>query len=325
MRSDGTLNVAGGKHVNGHVDALGGHLPGYGDPASPDFHGSDALAYLEHQPGATDCASCHGADLNGAGTVPSCTSCHVSTRSAIFPAGVSDWKTNCTFCHGTPIEPFTYASQLAQAAPPADVAERLTGASTAARTGAHQIHLAGSPVAPAFACLTCHPVPTLAAPLTHLDGGRAQVTLVGAGQASLPASLGAYSGGQCATYCHNPTSSASGTVGGATPSWSGSGYACNACHGNQSDARNYWPATGHHDRHAASTNENFPCFYCHSTVVTNVDPSSTPSIAAPALHVNGAEDVAFGDGTVLFRNEVISGTWNGTSCAVSCHNGSKTW
>lgn len=323
MGTSGTLNVAGGKHVNGHIDVVGGHLSGYGDPASPDFHGSDALAYLEQQPGATNCASCHGADLNG-GTGPSCTACHAAP-SALFPLGVADWKTNCTFCHGTPTEPFTYASQLANAAPPDDVSGRLTGTTTPSKTGAHQLHLAGSAVAPAFACATCHPVPTQATPLAHLDGGTAQVTLVGAGQASLPLSLGTYSGGQCAVYCHNPPSSASGTVGGSSRAWSGSGYACNACHSNGYDTRRYWPTTGRHNAHCASGNGNLRCYYCHSTV-TNVDPLSIPTIAAPALHVNGVEDVHFGDGTVNYSGTVISGTWNGTSCNASCHNNqSRTW
>ncbi len=324
MSSNGTLNVAGGKHVNGHIDVVGGHLSGYGDPASPDFHGPDALAYLEQQPGATNCSSCHGADLTG-GTGPSCTTCHAAP-SALFPSGVADWKTNCTFCHGTPTEPFTYASQLARAAPPDDVTGRLTGTITASKTGAHQIHLAGSAVAPAFSCATCHPVPTQATPLAHLSGGTAQVTLAGAGQAYLPSPLGTYSGGQCAVYCHNPPSSASGTVGGSSPAWSGSGYACNACHGNVGDARNYWPDTGHHDNHCSSNRGNLRCYYCHSEVVSNVDQSSIPAIAAPELHVNGREDVHFGDGTVNYSGTVISGTWNGTSCSASCHNNqSRTW
>jgi len=323
MNPNGTLNVAGGKHVNGHIDAVGHDVgTGYADPTSPAFHGSDALAYLEQQPAAMNCSSCHGTDLTG-GLGPSCTGCHAATASALFPAGVADWKTNCTFCHGTPTEPFDYGSQLAQAAPPDDVTGRLTGTNTAARTGAHQLHLAGSAVAPAFSCATCHAVPAQATPLAHLVGGTAQVTLSGAGQASLPGSLGTYSGGTCAVYCHNPPSSASGTVGGASPSWSGSGYACNACHGNGFDARRYWPDTGQHDRHCASNNENLHCYYCHSAVVTDVAASSIPGIATPSLHVNGVANVQFG-GT--YNSQVVSGTWNGASCAPSCHgNNPRNW
>ena len=150
----------------------------------------------------------------------------------MFRSGVADWKTNCTFCHGTPTEPFDYVSQLARAAPPHDVTERLTGTITAAETGAHQLHLAGSAVAPAFSCATCHQVPTQATPLAHLDSSTAQVTLVGAGQAYLPSSLGTYSGGQCSVYCHHPPSSTSDPVGGSSPAWSDRGYACNDCHSN---------------------------------------------------------------------------------------------
>jgi hypothetical protein len=204
---------------------------------------------------------------------------------------------------------------------------RLSGTSSVAKTGAHQLHLAGSAIAPAFACATCHAVPSQASPLAHLVGGVAQVTLSGAGQASLPASLGTYSGGTCSTYCHRPTSLVTGTVGGSTPSWSGSGYACNACHGNTTgDARNFWPNTGEHAKHASTGGKNFPCYYCHNEVVTSDTPPAAPGIANRALHVNGQENVRLGDGVVKYNNTVISGTWNSStkSCAPSCH-GTEIW
>lgn len=328
MNADGTLDVAGGKHVNGRIDAVGGHLPGYADPANAAFHGPDALAFLERQPGAITCTDCHGADLRGS-TGPSCFGCHATPGlpNAVFAQGVANWQTNCTFCHGTPTEPFDYATQLARAAPPADVGGRLSGANTPARTGAHQVHLAGSAIAPAFACATCHAVPTQAAPLAHLSGGAAQVTLSGAGQGSLAASLGTYAGGTCSTYCHRPTSLASGTVGGGTPSWTGSGYACNACHGNTTgDARSFWPSTGEHATHVSANGKNLPCYYCHSEVVTSDTPPAAPGIANVALHVNGTENVRLGDGAVRYNGNVISGTWNAStrSCQPSCH-GPQPW
>jgi hypothetical protein len=170
-------------------------------------------------------------------------------------------------------------------------------------------------------------VPSQASPLAHLVGGVAQVTLSGAGQASLPASLGTYSGGTCSTYCHRPTSLVTGTVGGSTPSWSGSGYACNACHGNTTgDARNFWPSTGEHAKHASTGGKNFPCYYCHNEVVASDTPPAAPGIANRALHVNGQENVRLGDGVVKYNNTVISGTWNSStkSCAPSCH-GTEIW
>ena len=123
------------------------------------------------------------------------------------------------------------------AAPPDDVAGRLGGTNSAARTGAHQAHLSGvmtggASIAAPFACQTCHAVPS---DLSHVEGATARsvVTLSGAGQASLPGSLGTYdpSTGTCATYCHG-ASLGGGSVAG--PRWSitdGTQAACGACHG----------------------------------------------------------------------------------------------
>ena len=39
VRSDGSIDVASGKHLNGQIDAFGGHPAGWMDAMSPDFHG----------------------------------------------------------------------------------------------------------------------------------------------------------------------------------------------------------------------------------------------------------------------------------------------
>lgn len=305
MNADGTLNVAGGKHVNGVVDQVGGHPPGYADPTNPAFHGPEAIRFLQGVTTNTlQCTGCHGADLTG-GVGPSCDACH-ATASAMFPNGAS-WKTNCTFCHGTPSDDATASVLLA--APPRDVAGNQTGAAV----GAHQIHLAGSAIANAFACETCHAIPTgfTIPPATsaHLDG-TAEVTPQGAGQASLPASLGTYSAGTCAVYCHG--GAAGGPTGGttATPSWSGASITtCTACHGAP-------PSTGKHGLHASLFQTN--CSYCHpgTTYASATGPAIDP--AQKVLHVNGQKDAdpsAYG----------ISWSAANNQCTGACHWNGNTW
>jgi predicted CxxxxCH...CXXCH cytochrome family protein len=324
MNPDGTLNVAGGKHLNGLIDVTGGH----GDISLPSQHGPMFLDYLGGVPGALDCTTCHGA---GYGTVitrsgDSCNTCHQK-------AGWTGWTTNCSFCHGTK----SAQSQAGYAvntfptlsAPPADVQGRLNGSNLAARTGAHQAHLSGTTVsgqayANPFLCATCHTVP---GDLSHVGGStsRATVALDAAGQASLPAVLGTYTqgAGTCATYCHG--SSLSGGAAPA-PAWSGSVTRCDACHGIPPDTGaqifnsdyGFWASA-----HLFHTGQGigFGCNVCHAATSTVVVQGGTPVNALlpnKAAHVNGTVDVVFSSG----------GTWNRTAgtCAPACHGGqTMTW
>ena len=104
---------------------------------------------------------------------------------------------NCTLCHGQQLAAFDPDTDLTWAAPPVG-----TGGGTQPAdldVGQHQAHLNAGPFALAFACETCHSVPT--------DLGHATepvvVSLRGAGQALLPASLGTYdaTAHTCDTYC----------------------------------------------------------------------------------------------------------------------------
>ena len=260
VNADGTIK-AGGKHLDGTVQAIGGHLPGYAAVAA---HGPDALA------DRTSCTGCHGATFDG-GFGPSCNACHAS-------AGWSGWQTNCSFCHGAKTAAakagYALASAPALSAPPDAILQRLGGAASPARTGAHQIHLAGGPYAGAFKCETCHTVPT---GLEHFAGSttRATVILSGAGQASLPSNLGTYDqvSGRCATACH-------GTV--ASPAWSAAGgVVCGTCH-----ALPPAPATGHPPVPSDVTT----CVLCHKTTM-NAD--GTINLAS-GNHVNGVVNVEGG-------------------------------
>ena len=240
MNADGTLKVAGGKHVNGRVDATA-----HGDYTSAAVHGPRALDFIAGAPGSLDCKACHGADWGG-GPAPSCTACHAS-------AGWAGWASNCSFCHGATTSAakagYAVADHPAWSAPPDAVAQRLDPAHAAApaRTGAHQGHLAAGAFTGAFACATCHAVP---ADLSHIGGSasRATVALSGAGQRHLSASLGTYdqATGTCATACHGA---------GGSPAWaSPTPMACGGCH-----ALPPAPASGH----PAVGSDLTTCAACH--------------------------------------------------------------
>ncbi len=227
VKPDGSIDVAGGSHVNGAVEASGGggHPPGWADPAQ---HGRAANAQ-----GVTGCKTCHGANLDGGSSGVSCASCHGAA-----------WQSNCTWCHGTKTAGWTSA-QLRLAAPPRGTQGET--ATTARAVGAHARHLAGGTLGPALACVECHAVP---ADLGHLDG-TAQVTF-GAG-ARRGGANPAWNGVGCsATYCHGGTLAGGGSN--TAPSWIGgaSQVACGACHGTP-------PSTGKHGDHAGEAS----CSDCH--------------------------------------------------------------
>jgi hypothetical protein len=67
---------------------------------------------------------------------------------------------------------------------------------------------------------------------------------------------------------------------------------------------------------------SFNCLLCHNGIATGTgNPSANAALVNATLHVNGTKDVVFG-GT--FLGGPVTGTWNGTTCAPSCH-GSETW
>jgi predicted CxxxxCH...CXXCH cytochrome family protein len=298
-------------------DASFGHGPGFVSPAE---HGPAFFAFLRGTPGSPQCNVCHGPSFEG-GAAPSCNECHAAA------GWTADWRSNCSFCHGTPTPGgFDLAVSPELAAPPDDVAGRLTGTNTPAQTGAHRVHLTGSAIAAAFACRTCHAVPEPTSSLDHVASATVQVNdpLDGSGQASLPAGLGSYraSDGTCAVYCHG---GAGGPTGGkvGVPAWgtplprTGDAYRCDSCHGNAlaTATTAAYPDTGEHAFH-----DVLPCASCHAGVVTSTPATTAPAIADPSLHVNGVRDVAFG-GT--FSGKPVTGTFTGgatpTCSSVSCH------
>lgn len=229
VKADGTIDVAGGRHVDGVLQVVSTHPTGWADPAQ---HGA---ALFDQGPAA--CRACHGADLAGGTAGVSCATCHAA-------AGFPGWQANCTFCHGTRVAAYG-AANLASAAPPTGVrGETLT---TQRAVGAHQRHLAGGTMGPPVACAECHAVP---ADLGHLDG-TAAVTFGTAArrQGATPT----WNGDGCAaSYCHGATLGAGGTN--TAPRWTGGAAqaACGTCHGT--------PPPGH----AATSTD---CHACHPGTV----------------------------------------------------------
>lgn len=201
VHADGTLNLAGGLHVNGSVDVGAAHAAGWGEP---ERHGPAANGDL------SSCRRCHGDDLGGGTSRVSCDGCHSA-------AGHADWRTSCTFCHGT-----KGATDLASAAPPRGTQGET--ATSARAVGAHRKHLSGGAFGAAVACDACHaPLP---AELSHVDGTAAVSfgALARAGGASP-----AWNGATCAsTYCHGATLGAGGTS--TAPAWTASISSCASCH-----------------------------------------------------------------------------------------------
>jgi hypothetical protein len=268
---DATGNViapaAGGKHLDGIVEATGGHPASWMDPASSGFHAYSVNA------GIASCRSCHGANLDGVGgtATTSCAECH--------GAG---WQTSCTMCHGG-------VANLSGAPP-----QGTWGHETdALRIGAHTAHVATTKMTP-LDCTACHVKPADAFSTGHVDGAAAVTfgalaTSGGANAAWDPAS------GTCSsTYCHgnysgtytyevydwgsgtNVTQFAPYAGSRAAPSWTDAAVTCSSCHGNP-------PVGGAwHGNHGGGTN----CNLCHP----DADAGGT-AITNPSLHVNGIIEV----------------------------------
>jgi len=297
VEADNLTLVPGGLHLDGIVQGAG-HEPGY---AAPSVHGPQAIAFLAGAPAASTCTDCHGADFSG-GLGPSCNACHAAPDAGRpnFPGGVADWRANCTFCHGTPTEPYAPVANPVLAAPPQAVA----GATdpTSPRVGAHQRHLQGGAYSDPFTCATCHSVP---ADLSHVSGATAVAPDAAGQRLFTPGSLGTYTpaGQTCAVYCHGSTI----TTPVPTPTWTAAGtLACTACHASPTSVHSTSPATAT-PKHATA-----PCSFCHDgyTALTTVN---------LALHVNGVENVLFQQQGAA-PGVLYTYTAAGFTGCVECHN-----
>jgi predicted CxxxxCH...CXXCH cytochrome family protein len=281
VKADGTIDVAGGKHLNGKIDAEGfeGHGTGWLVPGDPQFHGQVAI-----QNGLDSCFKCHSAKEPAANGIPSCASCHDAL------AGGGDWTTSCTGCHG----------DATTAAPPKDVHGNT--ATTAIGVGAHRSHTdATHNLARKYGCEACHQKPAVVFAPGHLDG-----TTVVTGYTGSDANLqnvkepgwNATSASCSTSWCHGNYSGVftyyqddgSGTTvqvdypyarTGSTPVWNlvdGTQGACGSCHGLPPSG-----GTWHSGAHGGAYNS---CALCHPGV--NVDGTA---FTDASRHVDGVVDV----------------------------------
>jgi predicted CxxxxCH...CXXCH cytochrome family protein len=272
---------AGGKHLDGLVQATSGHDLSWTDPLSPGFHAFAADSNI------LNCTVCHGGDLTGGFAGVACANCHDRN----LPPGVASWKVNCVMCHG--------GADNKSGAPP-----RATwgNAGDPLRTGAHSAHVAGPWAAP-FDCSACHPKPSDALSPGHIDQGTATVAFGGVALNGGAAPSWRRADGTCSsTYCHGNYSGVyaysswdwsldqpvtayayyQGKNG--TPAWTGAPATCDSCHGNPPWTRETG-AVWHSGHHGGGND----CQLCHPDA-TGVNGAGT-AITDPSLHVNGAIDV----------------------------------
>jgi predicted CxxxxCH...CXXCH cytochrome family protein len=310
---------AGGKHLDGTVQATGGHGASWMDQASPDFH-----AYSANR-GLGACQGCHGTDLDGVGgmTTVACGQCH----DAALPPGVASWKTNCVMCHG--------GTSNASGAPPRT---RWPGeTSTAARgVGTHSSHVTGrlgggtgTALSAPFDCTACHVKPTSCLSEGHVDDS-VQVTGYTGSDPALAAAVTdpgwSPAAATCATaYCHGATLQGGSRT---APTWTtvdGSQAACGTCHGRPPPTGSpYIGGRSGHEFHVSL--QGVACSRCHV--------GYTSSAVDPALHVNGIRDVVFQYGLpdpanpdpVAACNSPITLTAriSGWDCA-GCHTYKDAW
>ncbi|MBI5067626.1 MAG: CxxxxCH/CxxCH domain-containing protein [Deltaproteobacteria bacterium] len=236
--ADGTIDVAGGRHVDGLVQVSRVHPDGWRDPTQ---HG-----YAASQGGLQACTSCHGATLTGGSAGVSCDSCHT---------GGAAWRTTCTFCHGDANRAAAVA--VNRFAPPRGTRGEILTAQPA--VGAHQRHLTGSAASRPVACGECHAVEAVTG-IAHADG---QVQLRWGPLATGAGARPTYAGTSCsASYCHGAFPGGAA----ASPSWTGAPMTCTSCHGDP-------PPTGEHE---VSEHQAAGCAACHGTgySTTTANPAS---------------------------------------------------
>jgi len=281
MNADGTINLAGAKHLDGAVQAQG-HPPGFAAPAQ---HGPLFLAFLGGTAGATDCTTCHGPSLG------SCTTCHSAN-------GWASWQSNCTFCHGTRTKTYG-ASSLALAAPPDAVSQRLDGIAEPQREGKHAGHLAKYP------CAMCHAVP---ADLSHVHGASARADVALGALWGFPSTYSTASS-SCTTYCRGSSFDAQHKGSVALWVWNANAATatCGSCHADPpaSPAHTGLDSTSdcgrcHPGYSAAVVNpathidgqSNVSCTACHSGTLTGADTNGVALAPAPTSGAHARHLVA---------------------------------
>jgi predicted CxxxxCH...CXXCH cytochrome family protein len=277
----------GGKHLDGQVEATGGHDAAWMDPTSSTFHAFSANKGLDA------CRACHGQNLDGVGGATSvgCTSCHRTGGEG------HDFAT-CTACHG--------GTDNQTGAPPAATwghagdPNRGGGTLDPIRVGAHTAHVGGRNLAAPFDCSVCHVKPADWLAAGHIDQPTATVTFGGVAIAQANQAVWTRSAATCAsTYCHggysgtytynqydglgNPIPVTVSYAGkNATPVWTSGAMTCSSCHANP-PRNGVW--------HSGSHGGGNECQLCHPDA-TGTSAGVGIAITNLALHVNGTVDVS---------------------------------
>jgi len=283
---------AGGMHLDGTIEATGGHAASWMDTSSPDFHAFSANR------GIASCTSCHGADLSGGTAGVPCANCH---KAAALGGTARDFAT-CTACHGG------IANQTG--APPAATwgyagdPDRGGGTLDPVRVGAHTKHVAATLATP-FDCGVCHVKPTVLLSPKHVDAPTALVTWSGVAAGGGASPFWNRVDATCSsTYCHGNysgtyaydvydygsdayfTKYASYVGKNAIPTWTDGPMTCASCHGNPPANTGVWHSGSHGYQGLDAYNE---CQTCHPDA-TSVDGVGT-AITSPHQHVNGTIEV----------------------------------
>ena len=269
--------ASGGKHLDGVVEVQG-HTAEWMDTANPGFHAFSANR------DAASCTTCHATAPGSSLAARSCDRCHPLS-------GAASWTVNCVMCHG--------GGENATGAPPT-----ATWGNTAdpLRVGAHSKHVATT-LTTAIDCGTCHPKPTDAFSAGHLGDGTADVTWAGRAVSGGAVPVWDRGAGTCSTtYCHgnyagtytywNWDYSTDALVpvdvpyagNNATPRWTDPPLTCGSCHGDPPPG--YWHSASH-----GSVATHRQCQLCHPDA-SGENAAGGAAITDPALHLNGALDVA---------------------------------
>lgn len=235
-----------------------------GSPSSTHPEGYDAASVhgLEAKQQAQDCTSCHGADLNGQGDAVSCDTCHASVTA--------DWKTDCTFCHGSAESPDPWE----------DIDDSTDLASLS--FSAHAAHLTDSSTKLAFDCEQCHDVPTDVFTAGHLFTDDTTLGVAEVAFAGGISSEGAYNGGgSCSNlWCHG-----NGTDHNGEATVTDEFESCDSCHPSiDSTGAEVAVLGGKHQVHMEYDDggDYLDCADCHRGTSADFE-----VIEHPEVHVNG--------------------------------------
>lgn len=255
------------------------------DPFAGQYHPDGFAAAEAHGPAmklsGEDCRGCHGFELEGTATAPSCDGCHT-------PAEPTAWRTDCTFCHGGELDD--------SGAPPGE----LEGAGAAPSFTAHAAHVQSTMFSAGLDCTQCH-----VKAIDVLSPGHIfQDDTPGAAEVDLGAGLspqGSYDGQGCQNlYCHGSGRGDDGAVAkDAAP------LGCTGCHAGTGSARAQQDAmSGLHGLHLAATT-GITCATCHADVSQDGG-----SLTDATRHLDGRRDV-----------RIVELTYDPDlqSCQGSCH------